>query len=42
LEGFYQHATSKPEADTRVAGIFRRVNGFYIDTVLSFRDRRYC
>lgn len=27
--------------DTRVAGVCQRENGFYIDTVRSFRDRRY-
>jgi hypothetical protein len=37
----YKRVTSKPESDTRIAGICQRENSFYIDTVLSFRDRRY-
>jgi DNA polymerase epsilon subunit 1 len=37
----YKRVTSKPETDTCIAGICQRENGFYIDTVLSFRDRRY-
>jgi hypothetical protein len=37
----YKRVTSKPETDTRIAGVCQRENGFYIDTVRSFRDRRY-
>jgi hypothetical protein len=31
----------KPVTEKRVAGICQRENAFYIDTVRSFRDRRY-
>ena len=37
----YKRVTSKPVTDTRTAGICQRENGFYIDTVRAFRDRRY-
>lgn len=37
----YKRVTGKPVTDTRIAGICQRENGFYIDTVRSFRDRRY-
>jgi hypothetical protein len=37
----YKRVTSKPVTDTRIAGVCQRENGFYIDTVRSFRDRRY-
>ena len=32
---------NKPVTETRVAGICMRENPFYVDTVKSFRDRRY-
>jgi DNA polymerase epsilon subunit 1 len=37
----YKRVSSKPVTDTRIAGVCQRENGFYIDTVRSFRDRRY-
>ena len=32
---------NKPVTQERVAGVCQRENGFYVDTVLGFRDRRY-
>ena len=37
----YKRVTAKPATETRTAGICQRENGFYIDTVRAFRDRRY-
>lgn len=37
----YKRELAKPVTETRMAGICQRENGFYVDTVLSFRDRRY-
>ena len=37
----YKRVASKPVSETRIAGVCQRENGFYIDTVRSFRDRRY-
>jgi DNA polymerase epsilon subunit 1 len=37
----YKRVLDKPIEDKREAGICMRENSFYIDTVRSFRDRRY-
>ena len=37
----YKRVLDKPVTQTRMAGICQRENGFYVDTVMSFRDRRY-
>ncbi|MCO5564216.1 hypothetical protein L7F22_017874 [Adiantum nelumboides] len=37
----YKRVLDKPTAERRVAGICMRENPFYVDTVRSFRDRRY-
>ena len=37
----YKRVLDKPVTQTRVAGVCQRENGFYVDTVLGFRDRRY-
>lgn len=37
----YKRVSAKPETAVKVAGVCQRENGFYVDTVLAFRDRRY-
>ena len=37
----YKRVLDKPVTQERVAGVCQRENGFYVDTVLNFRDRRY-
>jgi DNA polymerase epsilon subunit 1 len=37
----YKRVAAKPETAVKVAGVCQRENGFYVDTVLAFRDRRY-
>ena len=37
----YKRVLDKPVTQERVAGVCQRENGFYVDTVLGFRDRRY-
>ncbi|KAL4591685.1 hypothetical protein LXL04_004655 [Taraxacum kok-saghyz] len=37
----YKRALDKPEPESREAGVCMRENAFYVDTVRSFRDRRY-
>ena len=37
----YKRVLDKPVTQERVAGICQRENGFYVDTVLNFRNRRY-
>jgi len=37
----YKRATDKPITETKIGGICQRENGFYVDTVKNFRDRRY-
>ena len=37
----YKRVLDKPVTQERVAGMCQRENGFYVDTVLNFRDRRY-
>ncbi|XP_023756876.1 DNA polymerase epsilon catalytic subunit A [Lactuca sativa] len=37
----YKRVLEKPTTETREAGICMRENAFYVDTVRSFRDRRY-
>ncbi|KAA8544223.1 hypothetical protein F0562_022235 [Nyssa sinensis] len=37
----YKRVLNKPAAELREAGICMRENPFYVDTVRSFRDRRY-
>ncbi|KAL2635827.1 hypothetical protein R1flu_007306 [Riccia fluitans] len=37
----YKRVLDKPISDVRTAGICMRENPFYVDTVRSFRDRRY-
>lgn len=37
----YKRVVEKPIEEVRVAGVCQRENGFYIDTVRAFRDRRY-
>ncbi|KAM0031519.1 putative DNA-directed DNA polymerase [Helianthus debilis subsp. tardiflorus] len=37
----YKRVLEKPVTETRKAGICMRENPFYVDTVRSFRDRRY-
>ncbi|CAM6102738.1 unnamed protein product [Calypogeia fissa] len=37
----YKRVLEKPISDVRTAGICMRENPFYVDTVRSFRDRRY-
>ncbi|CAI7838422.1 unnamed protein product, partial [Closterium sp. NIES-53] len=37
----YKRVVDKPKVEVKVAGVCQRENSFYIDTVRSFRDRRY-
>jgi DNA polymerase epsilon subunit 1 len=37
----YKRVSAKPETEVKTAGICQRENSFYVDTVRSFRDRRY-
>ncbi|EFJ15355.1 hypothetical protein SELMODRAFT_445541 [Selaginella moellendorffii] len=37
----YKRVLDKPTTEQRVAGVCMRENSFYVDTVRSFRDRRY-
>eukprot|EP00899_Mesostigma_viride_P020528 jgi/Mesvir1/28477/Mv15897-RA.2 len=37
----YRKVMDKPKHEKRTAGICMKENAFYVDTVLSFRDRRY-
>ena len=37
----YKRVLDKPVTESKMAGICQRENGFYVDTVKNFRDRRY-
>ena len=37
----YKRVLDKPITESKMAGICQRENGFYVDTVKNFRDRRY-
>jgi len=37
----YKRVLDKPVTESRIGGICQRENGFYVDTVMNFRDRRY-